>query len=249
MADSAAEHRRSIAVVSDIHGNLTALRAVLADIDRRGIPEVIDLGDIVGKGPRGSACVALARERCSATVAGNWEAMLLERDDLNEAMTWWRDELDTRDREWLAGLPFSHDIELSGRNVRFVHASARSLYTRVFARHTDEEFAAMFENTGLTGPGPVPDVVCYGDIHYAYARTTPDRMLINAGSVGNPLDEPTAAYVILHGVQEGARPRPFSVEFVRVPYDVEAEIAVALELGMPESEAYAAELRTARYSR
>ncbi|PJJ70520.1 protein phosphatase [Diaminobutyricimonas aerilata] len=246
MAATPTSDRRSIAVVSDIHGNLTALRAVLADIESRGITEIVDLGDIVGKGPRGSACVALARERCAVTVAGNWEAMLLAEGLSHEALLWWRDELTDADREWLAALPLVHDMELSGRTIRFLHASALSVFTRVFAQHSDEEFAAMFANTELTGPGPVPQVVCYGDIHNAYVRTMPGRMLLNAGSVGNPLDEPTASYLVLHG-SDG--PGPFGVEFVRVPYDVEAEIAVAFELGMPDLDAYAAELRTARYSR
>ena len=246
MAAIPTSDRRSIAVVSDIHGNLSALRAVLADIQSRGIAEIIDLGDIVGKGPRGSECVALARQRCAVTVAGNWEAMLLADGLSHEALLWWRDELSDADREWLGALPLAHDIELSGRNIRFLHASALSVFTRVFAEHTDEEFAAMFENTELTGDGPVPHVVCYGDIHYAYVRTMPGRMLVNAGSVGNPLDELTASYLVLHGADG---PGSLGVEFVRVPYDVEAEIAVAYETGMPEADAYAAELRTARYSR
>ena len=57
-----------VAVVSDVHGNLTAYEAVLADIDARGITRVVNLGDVVGKGPRGAACVALTQERCEATV-------------------------------------------------------------------------------------------------------------------------------------------------------------------------------------
>ncbi|MDQ4138785.1 MAG: metallophosphoesterase, partial [Actinomycetota bacterium] len=56
-------------------------------------------------------------------------------------------------------------------------------------------------------------------------------------------------YVILEGVSGAAGPAAFGIQFVRVPYDVEAEIAAATELGMPELEEYAAELRTAVYRR
>lgn len=70
---------------------------------------------------------------------------------------------------------------------------------------------------------------------------------MNVGSVGNPLDEPTPSYVILEGVAGGEADAPFGVQFVRVPYDVEAEIAVARQLGMPEAEAWAIELRTGIY--
>ncbi len=70
-----------IAVLSDVHGNLTAYQAVLADIEARGITRVVSLGDHIGKGPRGSACVALTQQRCQAAVQGNWEAFLTRPGD------------------------------------------------------------------------------------------------------------------------------------------------------------------------
>ncbi|WP_346769223.1 hypothetical protein [Planctomonas sp. JC2975] len=102
----------------------------------------------------------------------------------------------------------------------------------------------MFLNTELTGEGPLPNVVCYGDIHSAYTKTVDGRTLINVGSVGNALDETTASYVILTPAAD--RPE-LQIEFVRVPYDREAEIAVAVASGMPATEPYAIELRTAVY--
>lgn len=235
--------RMRIAVLSDVHGNLTAFDAVLADIDGRGITTILNLGDVAGKGPRGSAAVARTRERCTLTVRGNWDDFLPvsgEHEDL--AIRWWHDELSSDDRDWLASLPLSHDLELGGRSVRLFHASATSVYTRVHFHHTDEEFAAMFATTELTGDGPEPTVVLYGDVHDAYVETFRGRTLVNVGSVGNPLDETTASYVILEGVG-----MTFSVQIVRVPYAVEAEIAVAQALGMPELEAWTIELRTGIY--
>jgi protein phosphatase len=99
----------------------------------------------------------------------------------------------------------------------------------------------MFANTDATGDGPAPDIVVYGDIHAAYIERKGKRVLANAGSVGNPLDEPSAAYLILTA-REGVHP-----EIVRVPYDIEREIALAARLGMPDFDAYAIELRTALY--
>ncbi len=238
-----------IALISDIHGNLTALEAVLADIDARGIETVYNLGDVAGKGPRGSASVALSRQRCAVTIRGNWDDFLPVEPpthDDNEARRWWREELTPADRQWLRELPLVHDFLLSGRRVRLFHASAESVYTRVHFHHTPEQFDAMFAATELTGSGPTPDVVAYGDIHDTYLEVSGARTLLNAGSVGNPLDEPTAAYVILEGTP-GAGSGPFGVQFVRVPYDIEAEIAVAQELGMPTTATYAIELRTAVY--
>lgn len=235
-----------IAVLSDVHGNLTAFDAVLADVDRRGITTVLNLGDVAGKGPRGSAAVARSRERCAVTVRGNWDDFLPRpRPDRDVASQWWYDELSAEDRAWLLDLPLVHDRVLSGRRVRFFHASAESVYTRVRRVHTPEEFTGMFAATELTGPGPTPDVVVYGDIHDAYVVTQENRTLVNVGSAGNPLDEPVPSYVVLEGVPDGTRADPFAIQVVRVPYDVEAEIEVARALGMPALEAYAIELRTA----
>jgi putative phosphoesterase len=238
-----------IAVVSDVHGNMTAYDAVLANINARGIRRVFNLGDVTGKGPRGSAAIARTRERCEVTVRGNWDAHIGRPDLLaHPPMRWWHDELSVADRDWLRGLPYAVDLALSGRRIRMFHASAQGVDHRVHVRHTDEEFAGMFLNTSATGEGPEPDVVVYGDIHAAYSREQRGKFLLNAGSVGNPLDEPTAAYLVLEGVPGGAvADHPFSYGIVRVPYDIEAEIADAEASGMLDLAAYAVELRTAVY--
>ena len=261
-----------IALVSDVHGNLTAYEAVLADIAARGITRVINLGDVVGKGPRGSACTALTRERCEATVRGNWEVFIAGEGEIRgEAHAWWRTELTAEARQWLITVPGSVDLELSGRRVRLLHASPIDEFTRVHRDHSEEQFAMMFEPTPFTGDVPRADVVVYGDIHEPYLRSGIDGLLVNAGSVGNQLDDPTPSYVILEGDSgdgeiDGASggasgdafdggevtrgpAAPFGVQFVRVPYDVEAEIAATRALDMPaaETEAYAVELRTGVY--
>lgn len=232
-----------IAVLSDVHGNLTAFDAVLADIDARGITTILNLGDVAGKGPRGSASIARTRARCALTVRGNWDDFLpVSGEHHDPSIRWWHDELTADDRTWLSSLPLSHDLVLAGRQVRLFHASATSVYTRVHFHHTDDEFAAMFASTELTGDGPEPAVVLYGDVHDAYVETFRGRTLVNVGSVGNPLDETTASYVILEAVGE-----TFGIQIVRVPYDVEAELAVAEAAQMPTFESWAVELRTGIY--
>jgi diadenosine tetraphosphatase ApaH/serine/threonine PP2A family protein phosphatase len=114
-------------------------------------------------------------------------------------------------------------------------------------RHTDEEFDGMFRATQMTGDGPEPTVVGYGDIHDTYLESRDGRTLFNAGSVGNPLDEPTPSYVILEGVRDASERAPFEVRFVRVPYDVDAEVAAAQAVGMPQRDVWEVELRTAVY--
>jgi hypothetical protein len=136
---------------------------------------------------------------------------------------------------------------MSGREIRLFHASASSVHTRVRYRHTDEEFAGMFATTELTGPGPEPAMVGYGDLHDAYVTVRGGRTLFNVGSVGNPLDEPVPSYAILEGILDSPEPGPFSLQLVRVPYDVGAEIAVAHDLTMPMADPWAVELRTGVY--
>ncbi|MDN5820119.1 MAG: metallophosphoesterase family protein [Brachybacterium sp.] len=237
-----------LAVVSDVHGNLTAYQAVLADIASRGITRILNLGDVVGKGPRGAACTALTRERCEATVRGNWEVVIAGDGELrSDGQAWWREELSARDRQWLFALPGSLDLQLSGRRVRVLHASPVDEFTRVMRGHGPEDFAMMFTPTSFTGGEEPADVVVYGDIHDPFLRSGREGMLVNVGSVGNQLDEPTPSYAVLEGDPEDGTGAPFGIQFVRVPYDVEAEIAAARALGMPEAGAYEIELRTGIY--
>ncbi|HEY1095537.1 MAG TPA: metallophosphoesterase family protein [Glycomyces sp.] len=239
-----------VALISDVHGNLTAFQAVLDDIAARGITRVFNLGDTVGKGPRGSACVDLSRERCEVHVQGNWEASLTNPERMAGFPLggWWRDELPEEQRKWLRDLPLSHDFLMSGKRIRVFHASPQSVYHRVFFDHDETEFLGMFANTEATGDGPAPDVVGYGDIHDPYLESDRQgRTLFNVGSVGNALDDPTPVYVIVEGVPGSLDPGPFSIQFVRVAYDLESEIEVARRSGMPEADVWEVELRTGVY--
>jgi len=234
-----------IALISDVHGNLTALEAVLADIDARGITRIFNLGDYVGKGPRGREVVEICRERCEVNILGNWDDFLPDPDRQfdTEALKWWLAQLEPGQGDWLRGLPFCHDFRMSGRQVRLFHASQTTVHRRVRFDHDEAEFLGMFTNTPATGDGPVPDVVGYGDTHDAfYEVDLESRTLFNTGSVGNSMGDPTPVYVILEGVMDSTEGAPFSLQFVRVPYDVEAELAFAREVGMPEYEEYALEV-------
>jgi len=248
-----------LAIFSDIHGNVTALRAALDDIQARGITRIVNLGDVIGKGPRGSEAIKLTRETCEVSVRGNWDTYIASEASATagELARWTRAELTAEDRDWLGSRPGTFELVLSGRRIRLFHASQTSELVRVRQRHTPEEFDGMFTNTEFTGPfragggsdndNATPDVVGYGDIHAVYLEISGGRTLFNVGAVGNPLDAPTAPYVILDGVFDGDASAPFSVNFTRVSYDIEAEIAAARSLGLPQADAYARELREGIY--
>ncbi|MGA8257227.1 MAG: metallophosphoesterase family protein [Nocardioides sp.] len=246
--------RESLALISDVHGNVTALEAVLADIDERGITRVLNLGDYVGKGPRGGEVVARCQATCEVNLLGNWDDFLPnpDREYDDAALRWWLDDLAPGQGEWLRALPFCHDLVMSGRRIRLMHASAETVHRRVRYVKTEEEFLGQFVNTpatiGAVGDGPTPDVVGYADTHDPFYETQlRGRTLFNTGSAGNAMGDPTASYVVLDGVLDELEPAPFSVAFVRVPYDVEAELAVARDLGVPQYAGYEAELQLGLY--
>ena len=240
-----------VAIISDIHGNMHALEAVLAHIEQQGIHTIYCPGDLIGKGPDGDLVVDRCKNACDVIVRGNWDDAIGNKH-LSEGLNWWKAQLSQDHIDYLKGLPNVHNFVMSGKHVRLFHASQISEHHRVYGRsdvNTFEAHNAMFDNTDFTGhDSPEPDIVGYGDIHAAYMMyVDTGKLLFNAGSVGNALDMPLAVYVVLAGELDKRETTPFKIEFVRVPYDIEAAIQRAKDLNMPETDAYARELRTCRY--
>jgi protein phosphatase len=236
-----------IAVISDVHGNMPALETVLADIQQRGITQVYNLGDLVGKGPRSDLVINRCREVCQVIVRGNWDDSVAN-DEHDRIMPWYRGQIGPERMAYLRDLPNVHDFWLSGKRVRLYHASHLGVYERIPAWSPYNTHLSMFENTSFTGfNNPAPDIVGYGDIHNAYMMSLDHKVVFNAGSVGNPLDLPLATYAILSGTLNSQETDLFSIDFVRLPYDIEKAVEEARQVRVPDFEAYAVELRTAVY--
>lgn len=239
-----------IAVISDIHGNIPALEAVLDDIRERGIGRIVCLGDLIGKGPHSERAVDLVRESCEIVVQGNWDEFITRPTDKPD-LQWHRNRLGEDRLAYLKGLPFCAEFWCSGRFVRLFHASPESVHRRVQPWDTVQTRLTMFDNTESTGVpehGGQPDVIGYGDVHNAYLQHFPGRMLFNAGSVGNPLEITQASYAVIEGRCGSREKGAFSVSLVRVPYDIEEAVRMAAkEEGMPFMKEYVQELRTGRY--
>lgn len=238
-----------IAIISDIHGNLTALETVLADIEQRRIDTIFNLGDLAGKGPRGDLVIDRCRQMEMKTVLGNWDVFLSQSTE-RSIVQWHQAQLGEERLSYLAGLPHDFDFWMSGRFVRLLHASPFDPFMRIVEDDDLEKHLSMFVHTEFTGTAvSEPDIVGYGDIHLAFVNTLREdhKILFNVGSVGNPLDEPTASYAILEGELDSEAPAPFGMQIIRLPYDIEGEIAIACEMEMPDWELYAKELRTAVY--
>lgn len=237
-----------IAVISDIHGNIPALEAVINDIKDRGITTTYCLGDLVGKGPHPDAAVDTCREFCEKTVKGNWDDFICRETD-HPVFLWHQERLGRERLEYLGALPNTIDFLMSGRKARLYHASHKSLYHRVHMNDPAEKQLEMFSNTELTGYDFQPNVVGYGDIHNAFIKYYKEKILFNTGSVGNPLELTLASYAVLEGDYGSSEPSPFSINIVRIPYDIELAIKQAEQEKMPELDLYAEELRTGVYRR
>ncbi|MDR1893225.1 MAG: metallophosphatase family protein [Spirochaetales bacterium] len=232
-----------LAVISDIHANRTALESVMEVIDGLEVDEIICLGDIIGKGAFPGETAEICRRRCSFTLLGNHEDFFL-KDPAVDYYRWARKELSPDQLDWIRSLPLYQDRLISGRRMRFCHASPRDVHHRVYPREPDENKLKYF--LPVNAGDESPDVLCYGDVHCAYMQGLGgERLLLNAGSVGNPLDLPQAVFLLIRGLFQSSRKAPYSFEFIRVPYDIEKEIRLTLASGIPERgrDIYIQELR------
>lgn len=226
---------------------MPALEAVLADIGRRGISRIFCLGDLVGKGPDSDRTVDLVRASCERTVCGNWDDFV-SRTSEAPTVLWHRAVLGEERLAYLRTLPFLIEFFMSGRLVRLFHASPRSFNERIQPWDSLDRRLSLLEASPYGELSAVSDVAGYGDIHQAYLQQLPGGgTFFNTGSVGNPLDQTKASYVIAEGDYGSEEPAPFGLQFVRVPYDIEEAVRLAEESGMPSLEPYVRELRTARY--
>jgi predicted phosphodiesterase len=229
-----------VAVVSDIHGNLTALEAVVADLRRRAADLVVHGGDLALMGPRPAEVVDLVRGLGWPGVVGNTDELLwrpeeharqLERAPALASVLSLLFEVyapDTLSRlgeervAWLRGLPASYGVD---PGLTVVHASPGDMWRAPMPSASDDELAGTFSAVGS-------DEVVYGHIHRPFARVgvgVGGRLTVaNAGSVGMPWDgDPRAAYLL---VTDGVP------EVIRVPYDVDAEARALRAAGHPDAE-------------
>lgn len=235
-----------VAVLSDIHANLPALQAVLADCDRRGVERIYHLGDLVGYAPWPNEVVALIREAGIPGIQGNYDSTVAndhphcgcqyddprERDLSAESYGWTVAHTSEETKRWMGRLPFSMTARPLGGHrgdgpvLRMVHGTP-TLNTVYWREDRTDGFARKM----LTLLGAVAgDLVFFGHTHKPWQRLVDDVLLVNTGSVGRPKDrDPRAGYAL---VDLGERPR---VEQARVSYDVEMAARAVIDAGLPEA--------------
>lgn len=239
------------ALLSDVHANLHALDAVLADVDARpDVGAVYHLGDLVGYSAFPNEVVGLLRGRGVAGVAGNYDSTVgtdykhcgcksespRQEELAHVSYEFTRRAVRPEVKRYLAGLPFSLDLRplgghVAGPRLVLVHGTP-TLNTLYFTEDRPDDFCRkMAAAVGLKAG----DVLAFGHTHKPWHRAVDGIHFVNTGSVGRPKDgDPRAGYVLLDlGIGE-AHDAPVRVEHVRVPYDVEATVAGVRAAGLPE---------------
>ena len=235
---------KRIAIISDIHGNIPALEAVLEDIDGRGINTILCLGDLAGKGPSSKEVVDKIREHCEVVIKGNWDYYMTEIEN-NEVLMWHQSKLGVERLEYMKQLPIYNEFYISGKLIRLCHASPNDLFHRVYLSTKQSERMKLFEATPTLNTKA--DVIGYGDIHGAHIDNFDGKTIFNVGSVGNPLEITQASYGIIEGKLNNREKSAFTISLVRVPYDIDLAIEHAELTDMPEKKEYINELKTGIY--
>jgi predicted phosphodiesterase len=211
-----------VAALYDVHANLPALEAVLAEVDA----DTILVGGDVALGPMPRETLSLLRERGATFIRGNCDREVATPGEGEELWTrrarWVHEQLDDEEHAFLRDLPHPLPMEIDGLGqVLFCHGSPRS----------DEEILTAITPPKRLDPildGVTQNLVVCGHTHAQFDRLVGDRRLVNAGSVG-------MAYEGEPGIAAWALLGP-TVELRRTRYDVEAAAELVRETGFPEAD-------------
>jgi predicted phosphodiesterase len=231
-----------IAILSDIHGNLVALEAVLADLDAERIDQIVCLGDVATFGPRPREVIAQLRGLNCPIVMGNMDAWVLNprphevRDENSQRITevefWSARQLSPADLDYLRTFRPTVEVALGDETTLLCfHGSPQSNTDAIVSTTPEEELERMLSGFSAT-------VMAGGHTHVQILRRHRDLIFINPGSVGLPFERarhtdqvrnpPRAEYGLVSW-ENGS----LNIELRRVPFDVDVMIQAARDSGMP----------------
>lgn len=234
-----------IALISDIHGNLLALEAVLAELESEAIDEVVCLGDVVTFGPQPRQVLALLRKLACPVVMGNTDAWALDPQPFEtrdkdswrfyEVELWGARRLSPSDLDYVRSFRETVSIDLAkGVNLLCYHGSPQSHTDAILPTTPDHEVASMLS-------GFEAEVMAGGHTHAQMLRRFGEAVLLNPGSVGHAivLDPstrevdypPWAEYALVSWEDDGLR-----IEFHRAAFNRAALVRTALTSGMPHAD-------------
>jgi putative phosphoesterase len=229
---------KDLTIFSDIHANLPALKAVLVDMDRRGLQNRYCLGDLVGYGTFPNEVVSVIRSTKIPTIMGNYDQGVgnnsddcgcAYRDEAAKALgqqsiTWTNAHTTDENKAFLRRLPLQLLLQVGDLKVVLVHGSPRKVNEYLYEDRPASSLERLLDLAEA-------DVLVCGHTHLPYHRVLPSgRHVINVGSVGKPKDgDPRACYTVFE-----ADGRDLRVQFIRVPYDIEAAASAIETSEMPD---------------
>lgn len=233
-----------IAALSDIHGNLLALDACLADLESQGGADAIVVaGDLCLGGPKPKKVLQRLEEIGAACVRGNTDRYLFEdppseKFEPAEAsqLAWTRREIGERWLAWLQGLPFALRIGDDQNQLLVVHANPKSDDEQIWPDADDAALRRFIGKERATA-------IAFGHLHLPYARMWRGKLLVNVASAGVPKDgDPRAGYAIFTERDGG-----WQVKHRRAAFDVKRVATQLADCGIPENAELIATLRRHRY--
>jgi predicted phosphodiesterase len=227
------------ALISDIHGNLPALEAVLEEIQREDIDEILCLGD-VAVGPQPGETLERVRELGCPVVLGNWDAYFIRGfpehqteigRQLVEMGEWWADQLSAEQRAFID----TFVDELTRPGLLAFHGSPRSYEDFIYATTPDPELSEMLNGTR-------EPLLAGGHTHFAMVRHFDESLLVNPGSVGLPFAKQEAVMRISpwaeYAIVDWANGK-LSVDLRRTAFDVDSLLELIRTSGMPHADWWA----------
>lgn len=214
-----------LALISDIHGNLEALDAVLNEIKKRKIKKIYCLGDVVDYGGSSNQCIEIIRKNKILSVMGNHDlnTVTLEKyqwfnSTSKKALKITNKLLTEKNKKFLLKLPKKLLIE----NMFLVHASPRNnLYEYVYPEAENSVFEEFFKIAKK-------QIIAMGHTHFPFIRKINDNLIINPGSVGQPRDNNCkASFCVLDNITLKAK-------IIRIDYDIKKAADKILKIGMPK---------------
>ena len=222
--------RRPFAVFSDVHGNLPGLEATLADIEARGVADVLCLGDLVGYGPSPNEVAQLVRDAGIPTLMGNYDQGIgfstgdcgcvyktdEQRAEGAVSLAWTDAAASDDTRAYLRTLEDRFVLDTPAGELLAVHGSPRRINEYLFEDRPQRAMARMADANPYRA-------ILFGHTHVPYAREVPREtgattLFVNVGSGGRPKDGDWRVCYALVDPAKLAAGEP-AVEFVRVPYD------------------------------
>ena len=236
-----------LAIMSDIHGYSLAFQAVLEDLQKRDIDQIIVAGDLCEGGPATADVIDLLQQHDCRCVYGNTDRHLLEYEGVSDQdALWTREQIGPEGLDYLRSLPFELRIHHSRanadptRDLLIVHANPTDV-----DRHLSPT-ASEREVLEIIGDEPARTIT-FGHLHVSYVRQVGDKTLVDVSAVGNPRDgDLRPRYVIFDDEQDAAI---WSHEYRYVDYPLESTRAQMESSGMPQWQKAYDRLVSAEYKR